>query len=153
MCANMSSFPRLCLSTVSRGELSPGTNRCLHGGGREALPVCFEPHHQRQACKSQQPACSLHSHSIFNHLHDSWKEAVATLQQYVQLNINLQRNSGLLHTQCSICTAYGSAELRCSVAVQGPYRFLKSLERWEIVGHAMKCNVTFWSPCISRFYF
>lgn len=55
----MSSFYRLCISTVSRRELSPGADRCLHGGGREALPVCVKPHHQRQACKSQQPAYPL----------------------------------------------------------------------------------------------
>lgn len=43
---------RLRLPPVSRGELSAGPDRSLSGGGRQTLPVCVQPHHQRQACES-----------------------------------------------------------------------------------------------------
>lgn len=45
-------LPRLRLPAVPGGELSAGSDRGLHGGGRQALPVCLQPHHQRQACES-----------------------------------------------------------------------------------------------------
>lgn len=45
-------FSRIRLPAVPGGELGAGSDRSLHGGGREALPVCLQPHHQGQTRES-----------------------------------------------------------------------------------------------------
>lgn len=47
----MSNLSRICVPAVSRWELCSGPDRCLHSGGWQALPVCLQSHHQRQACE------------------------------------------------------------------------------------------------------
>lgn len=63
-------FCRIRLPAVPGGELGAGSDRSLHGGGREALPVCLQPHHQGQTCESIR---SSH-HAVIMFLSD--KEAV-----------------------------------------------------------------------------
>lgn len=44
---------RLCLPAFPGRDLCSGTDRCLHRGGQQALPVCIQSHHQRQTSKWQ----------------------------------------------------------------------------------------------------
>lgn len=51
---------RVRIPAVSRRELCPGPDRCLHSRGWQTVPLCLQPHHQRQACKSSPVAnCAL----------------------------------------------------------------------------------------------
>lgn len=57
-----SNLSRICIPAVSRRELCSGPDWCLHSGRWQALPVCLQSHHQRQACKlcySVQEPCVL----------------------------------------------------------------------------------------------
>lgn len=60
VCACMRNLSRICIPAVPRWELCSGFNRCLHSGGWQALPVCLQPHYQRQACKCVLSFCVPH---------------------------------------------------------------------------------------------
>lgn len=46
-------LPRIRLPSLPGRDFCPGLDRRLHGGGRQALPVCVQSHHQRQTSKWQ----------------------------------------------------------------------------------------------------
>lgn len=48
VCVCVCVCPRIRLPAVPGGELGAGPDWRVHGGGWEALPVCFQPHHQGQ---------------------------------------------------------------------------------------------------------
>lgn len=58
----MSNLSRICIPAVSRRELCSGSDWCLHSGGWQALPVCLQSHHQRQACEFILLSCYMLSY-------------------------------------------------------------------------------------------
>lgn len=63
-------FARICIPAVPRWELCSGPDWCLHSGGWQAVPVCLQPHHQRQACEFVTLLnCWVHAIHLAQHEH------------------------------------------------------------------------------------
>lgn len=85
VCTHRSTCESLCrvrIPVVPRREFCSGPDRCLHPRGRQTVPVCLQPHHQRQTCECVGLLCrSCLTGTIFgSNLVSSWITLVLQVQ-------------------------------------------------------------------------
>lgn len=122
---------RVRIPAVSRRELCPGPDRCLHSGGWQTVPLCLQPHHQRQACKSSPvlncvltvcyPSCIMQT-PVFKYTH---KRCLVIVSERVG------KFSFFCNLFCVCKTDYNSSEV-CVVL---------TLLNWKSLCHRLVCNV------------
>lgn len=100
---------RLCLPAVPGRDFSPGPDWCLHWGGWKAVPVCIQPHHQRQTSEwhnflqwqKRSSLCSfLTSTNLFRNLRAEGEELVSCVCEILLSNYNVFPELGLKMLVC-----------------------------------------------------
>lgn len=131
---------RVRIPAVSRRELCPGPDRCLHSGGWQTVPLCLQPNHQRQACKSSPVLNCVLSVLLYANTN---VQIIQTASVFVCLVIVSERVGNFTTAVPVLCLQKWLAELRsvCS------HRYTSYIVKLKKTCHLLVCKCK--SMCFS----